>query len=154
MAITLRRWQRFEVTDDQGNTYVGGNAPTAKPKTISLSSETFLDLRKSLSLSTVWDAWEAGAEEPLSDFDYLFCETDLDDTYIELTTDKGGENGTVVYTIPVNKDFPFELCADDSFANYTANWATGTTQKDLIDRIRIRNNSTATAANIRLFLAS
>lgn len=107
------------------------------------------ELRKQLATATTWDVWSTGANV-LTDFDYLYIESDQD-VSLELTCDVGGQVGTVVFAVIVKAGRPFDLLTDDAVANYTANFATGTT--DVIDRLRIRNSSGQTA-NIRVLLVT
>lgn len=110
----------------------------------------YADLRKSLATSTTWDAWASDAEEPVTDFDFLWIESDQD-VLVELTCDQNNGVGREEMVIEVIADKPWYLCSDDSHALYTADFAAGTA--DVIDRIRVRNVSGSTA-NVRVFLAT
>jgi hypothetical protein len=92
--------------------------------------------RKTLAATTTWDFWEAGAEEPLSDFDYFEVRAS-GLIYVELTIDKGAEVGTVVSAISIPANRTWYLTDDGALALHTADFATGSL--DVIDRIRIRN---------------
>lgn len=100
-------------------------------------------LYKSLATATTWEAWEASDENTsVTNFDFLWMISDQN-VFIELTCDKGGEVGTVVFACEVQANIPFVLSSDDAYALYTANFATGS--EDLIDRLRVRNVSGSTA---------
>ena len=144
---TLDLYQFFTVTIN-GIPYTMGSM--AAPDQITLGDETVFWERRSIAASATWDAWATGTEEPLTDFDFLCCESNGSDVVIELTTDKGAEVGTEVYTYQLTADVPFILTSDDSYANYTVDFAGGTL--DVIDQIRIKNlNASARIVTLGLF---
>ena len=142
----LRVYTRFE-TEIDGQVYQGGS--NVVPKRITLAGSRF-DVTKSLATATTWDVWTTGAEEPLTDFDFLWVLSDQA-VFIEYTTDTAADVGTVVSTQQVAANVPFILASDTSKANYTADFAAGT--DDVIDQLRIRNESGSTAA-IRVVMFS
>ncbi len=87
---------------------------------------------------------------PISDFDFACIETDLDGVLVELTCDKGNENGTMVFVQGIISGLPYFIPSNVSRALYTADFGSGVA--DVIDRIRIRNPNVSTAANVRLAL--
>ncbi len=100
-------------------------------------------LYKSLATATTWVAWNSdGDNTSVTNFDFLWMISDQN-VFLELTCDKGGENGTVVFAHEVQANIPYALASDDAYALYTANFATGT--EDVIDRLRVRNVSGNTA---------
>ena len=101
-----------------------------------------------LADTTTWDVWNSA--DPVDSFDFLWIEC-ASAIWVELTTDKDADVGTEVYTVKTSAGVPFIMTADDSFANYTADFAAGTT--DVIDRIRIRNDSGA-AVSVRFVIAT
>lgn len=135
---TLNVWQAYELTDN-GVQIVGGSRAASKQITVAGQRK---EAEKSLATATTWDVWTTGSSEPLTDFDFLWVESDKN-VLLELTVDQNNGVGTVVFAIEVQANVPFLLCADDAMANYTANFATGT--EDVIDKIRIRNVSGQTA---------
>lgn len=144
---TLNVWKSYELTID-GEQLIGGSR--AAPVQVTVDGKR-AELYRSLATATTWDVWDAtDAEEALANFDYLFIESDQN-VFVELTVDKGGEVGTVVFAIEIQANKPFDLFADDAMANYTADFATGT--EDVIERIRIRNNSGSTAG-VRVLLVT
>lgn len=145
----LKVWQRFEIIDILGEKHQAGKS--VEPKTLIVTG-TVKDELKAIGTTTTWDFWLTGSEEPLTDWELLYVETDLDGVLVELTTDQDGGVGKVVYTLEVKKDFPLLIVNDGSHANYTADFATGTL--DVIDQIRIRNPSGATTANVRAVLVT
>lgn len=148
MAV-LKVWQRFEIIDVTGAKHVGGSSVTPETKTV---DGIVKDETKQIAITSTWDFWKTGAEEPLTDFDLLYIVSDLDGVLVELTTDTGADVGKVVYTIELKKNDPLIINEDGSHANYTADFATGTL--DMIDEIRIRNPDGATAANVRAVLVT
>lgn len=142
---TLNVWKGYELTVD-GEQIVGGSR--SAPVQITVDGKR-AELYRSLATSTTWTVWDGtDAQEPLANFDYLFIESDQN-VLLELTVDKGGEVGIVVFALEIQANRPFDLMADDAMALYTANFATGT--EDVIDRIRIRNVSGSTAS-VRVML--
>lgn len=107
------------------------------------------EFHKQVLTTAIWNVWQAGGDV-IPDFDYLWIETDQD-VELELTCDFSGNVGTVVFAFSVKSGRPFDLLSDDAWANYTANFASGTL--DVIDRIRIKNTSGSTA-NIRVLLVT
>lgn len=143
---TLYRYLAYELTVD-GETIAGGSHSAASQVTVDGKRA---ELVKSLATATTWDVWEAGSEEPLSDFDYLFVEADQN-VLLELTCDKGNEVGTVVFAKEIPASKPFDLITDDAMAAHTADFGAGT--EDVIDRLRIRNVSGSTAT-VRVLLVT
>lgn len=90
----------------------------------------------------------------LSGFTFLWIQSDRD-IILEFTTDVGNDVGDEVYTLELAGTgtanlygVPFILGSDDSYANYTVNFAGGTL--DVIDRIRCRNLDTSNAAKVKI----
>jgi len=134
----LRLYQFFEVVVD-GERRKGGSLTAPSRITV---SDPMLDAVKSLATATTWDVWTTGSEEPITDFDFLWIESDQN-VFLEITTDTGADVGTVVSTVEIKADVPFTLASDTSKANYTADFAAGS--NDVIDQLRIRNESGSTA---------
>jgi len=102
---------------------------------------------------TLWDD-----SERLADFDFLLvaCDQNL---MLELQTDSDNDVGIESYTLPLTGSgttgtwgVPFILTRDDSYANYTANFAGGTL--DVIELVRVRNLSASTTAQAFCMLFS
>lgn len=136
---TLSVWQAYELTVD--GEQIKGGSRTA-PVTITVDGKR-LEAYKSQSTATTWDVWTTGAEEPLTDFDFLFVESDQN-VFLELTVDQNNGTGREEIAIEIQANRPFMLCSDDAKANYTTDFAAGS--DDVIDMVRIRNESGSTAA--------
>ena len=146
MSQTLRVWTAFEVVID-GKAIAGGHR--SKPQEVTVD-DPYIDVTKAIAVTTTWDAWGFSTEEAFSSFDFLWIESSLDGVLVELTTDKGDEVGNESFVIELKADKPFVLFTDTGRANYTADFAGGSA--DLIDRVRIRNPSASTVANVRFAL--
>lgn len=147
MSATLLLYQSFSVMLD-GDKRVGGDR--IMPVPIELEGES-LDLTKSLADDTTWDVW-AGAddESALSDFEFLWVESDQD-VFLELTVDQNAGVGREEIAITVKAGVPFVMGSSVAKALYTADFAAGT--DDVVDRLRVRNESGSTAT-VRVFMAS
>jgi hypothetical protein len=148
VAVSLKLITRFDLTVN-GVDYEGGSVDSAV--TISGAGDT-LDLRKTIGTTTTWDAWSSGAEEPLTDFDFMWVESELDGVLVEMTTDANAGVGREEFVVELNANIPFILGTDTGQANYTADFAAATA--DVIDQIRIRNPDGSSTAAVRLFLFS
>lgn len=149
MSATLRILNYFE-TIINGRTVDGGSRSDYQEMAI---SEPHFDKTFSIPVNTTIDAWGfSGVDESVSDFDYCFILSNKSGLYAEFTVDKGGEVGTVPFTLGLVANIPLPLPTKLAFANYTADFAGGTV--DQIDRIRLHNpagNSAGTAL-VRLVL--
>lgn len=146
MSSTLRVYQGFELA--VGNAVFNGGS-RSKPVEITVDQRP-LDLPKTLAALTTWNAWLA-SDGPIADFDFLYIESDHDVT-IELMADSNDGVGTVVFAKQIKAGEPWMILHDDAYANYTANFGTGTL--DVIDRIRVRNFHASDSAVIRLVLVT
>jgi hypothetical protein len=136
---TLRYYNCFEVANPDGEAVKGGS----RSAPIEIDCDGLVsDEWKSLATATTWDAWITGTEEGLTQFDFFWMYADQA-VRIELTVDKGAEVGTEEIAILWPAETPFTLVGDDALALYTTDFAAGTA--DVIDRIRIRNESGSTA---------
>lgn len=135
---TIDVYVRFETTID-GVPVSGGSR--GSPDEIAVSGFQF-DATKQLTNGTTWDVWTAGADEPVTDFDFLYISSDQT-VQLEMTCDVGNQVGTEVFVVPVSAGIPYIMAADDSIANYTADFGGGTA--DVIDQIRVKNASGSTA---------
>jgi hypothetical protein len=97
----------------------------------------------SLAASTTVAVYDPAAS-PASSFTFLWIRSDRDDVMVELTTDTNNGVGDERYTVKLRKNLALVLGSDDSYANYTANFAGGTL--DVIDYVRIRNIGSETAS--------
>lgn len=146
MSATLILFQKFLVSIDE-TLHQGGDR--LNPTQIALDGH-FLDLRKSVADDETWDVWAAITEDPLTEFDFLWIESDYD-VFVELTVDRNNSVGTEELAFEIKADVPFVLGSNVGRANHTTDFGTGT--DDVIDRIRIRNESGSTAA-VRVFMAT
>lgn len=145
---TLRALAYFDAPG--GNITPGGSRSLYKEFTV---SEPKFDQTKLVAhgpSGTTWDAWGHTSEDPISDFDFLFIVSDLSGVLVELTCDKGGENGAVPFVLGLIAGFPLMLGSNVSRALHTADFQSGVA--DVIDRVRIHNPSTTTSANVRVAL--
>jgi hypothetical protein len=132
---TLRYWSAFEV-DLNGSHYSDGSRSAPVEKTVTQRAGGDISLATATSL-TLWDSSQA-----VTDFDFfwMICDKELK---VELTVDRGGEVGLeeLAFVHPANT--PFVLADDAALANYSSDISLGTA--DVIDKIRIRNESGDTA---------
>lgn len=137
----------FEVTTAQGSHLKGGSLQV--PQRITVDGD-YLDLRQTLATSTTWDAWATGTEEPVTDFDFLFLESDQD-VFLELVVDTAGDVGQEEIAFKVRANVPFVMAYDDAKALYSEDFAAGT--DDQIEQLRVRNES-GSSAKVRLVLVT
>ena len=118
-----------------------------------MTATAWVERDYSIADATTQNAWDPLAvdNEVVSDFDLLIVRSDQT-VHLEEVVDDGGEVGKVVFSQPIVKDLPFMLGADDSYANPGADDAFSGTL-DLIERLRIRNDSGSTAA-VKIILAT
>lgn len=147
MSSTVKLYNLFEVNIDGHYIADGG---ISSPIEITLSNDKMLVYKDEIAISTTVDVWDS-SDEKLSSFTFMYLKAD-NEVYLELTVDRGNDVGTEIVAIQIEPNVPFILGGDTAFANYTADFAGGTA--DVIDRIRIRNNSSTASdtANVFLFL--
>jgi len=139
----VKVWCRFEVEID-GQVHALGRHRTDAPYLVSVDGDVH-DQQKDVSDASTATLFDI--DDDLSDFDVLLLESDQD-VVVELTVDKGGENGTAYATLPLKAGNsgkpgpPFCLFRNDAYANYTSPF-TGTL--DTIETVKVRNDSGATA---------
>ena len=115
-------------------------------KPISLASVEGRKFEREYSVGTTTTQEVFNVTNDLGSFDYLEVVSDISGVYVELTTDQNAGVGDEFYTVELVANLPLILFGDGSYANYTANFGGGTL--DLIERVRVRNVSGATAAKI------
>jgi len=149
---SARLWNAFEI-DIAGVLWTSDQKRTDAPLHVALTGPVS-DQRRSIAAAATWDAWTSGAEEPMTDFDFLWIISDLAGVQVELTVDKDGDNGLeVLAPLTLIANYPLVLADDASLANYTADFGGGTA--DVIDQIRIHNPTGASAAaNVRMLMAT
>jgi hypothetical protein len=116
---------------------------------ITCGSDAVDDREFSIAQNTTKTLWDATAS-PCTDFDFLWIESDVE-VLLELITDQNNGTGKQSYTATVTPGVPFILASDQSYANYTTNFAAGTL--DVIDKILCRNLEEDTAT-VRIFVAT
>jgi len=128
-----------------------GDPPLLYRKTVSATK--WVERNLSLADATTQNVWDPLAvdNEVLDDFDLLIVRADQS-VDLEFVGDDGGEVGKVIFTLRVVKDIPLMLGADDTYANPGADDAFSGTL-DLLERLRVRNDSGSTAA-IKIILAT
>lgn len=139
---TLKVYQYARLESDGDELSLGS---LVAPVDITVDGKLF-EGRKSLATATTYTAWTAG--DVISNWDFLWIKSDQS-IKVELTVDYGNEVGTILIPLIVTANAPLMISYDDALAVYTAAFATGTA--DVIDRIKIRNDSGSTA-NIRVVL--
>lgn len=141
MAAAVQVFQYVEVTI-KGRQIRMGSLQAAQ--VITLGTDAVLDRTNSLATGNTWDVWDASDTEvePMADFDFLAVESDQD-VFVELVADENATFGRVAATHEVSANVPWFLTSDTAKANYTVDFAAGTT--DVIDRIRVHNESGSTA---------
>ena len=166
---TVNLYQKFDYTDAAGNTYSDGSTTTAK--TIAVSGQIF-DRTYSIADGaggTATEIWSDTTPHYISDFDFLWIESDVD-AEIQLVCNEGGnintDNMETWFVIKLKAGIPFVLSADDSrnagdvdtagtadltqakWATETDTWET-TATADTIDRIEFYRSGSA--AVVRVF---
>lgn len=136
---TLSLYSAFQFT--VGNDVIkGGNRAGAYSITV---DGRYQRMSKSLATATTWEAWETADDNTSpSNFDFLWILSDKA-VFVEFTVDKGNEVGDETFILEAQANVPLILTSDDAAALYVS--ITSFTE-DVIDRIRIRNNSGDTAA--------
>ena len=166
---TVNLYQKFDYTDAAGNTYSDGSTTTAR--TISVADQIF-DRTYAIadgSGGTPTTIWSDDTPHYISDFDFLWIESDVDGE-IQLVCNENGtidsDNMETWFVIKLKAGIPFVLAADDSrnahdvdtagTADMTqAKWATetdtwhSTAVADVIDRIQFYRSGSA--AVVRVF---
>lgn len=145
-AITIKLISNFTVAVNGVYVMNGSTAPTS----ITAASGLVFDRTLTIANGATAVLWDAAAATNVTDFDFLWITSDQN-IQIELNTDQNNSIGDEFGTVTVGPNAPLVLASDDSYANYTANFATGTL--DVIDRIRAKNSSGSTA-NVHIFLAT
>lgn len=148
MSSTLRVTQAFEVSID-GETISGGSRAQPKEITIDGKCHEWRGAVPATSSRTIWEA--SNSNYPLSDFDFMMVEAN-EAVILELTCDANNGVGLKSFAVPIQAGVPQMLLSDDAIANFTTDVATGT--QDVIDKIRVRNASTLSSANVRVVLLS
>ena len=90
----------------------------------------------------IWDPANV-TTEVMTNFDFLLAWAD-GNVDLELVTDEAADNGDEAGTVRLVENMPFLLGADDSYANVTGVDALGTGTLDVIDKIRVKEVSSAT----------
>jgi hypothetical protein len=147
---TLDYYVYFQFPTPSGAIVSGGSRTS--PESITVDG-VCKDATKALGNNTTWDFWLVGADESITSstgWDFFYVEADQN-ILVELTIDRGADVGREEIAIEVQSGLPFTLTSDDALALYTTDFAAGTA--DVIDGIRIRNESGSTA-NIRAVLVT
>ena len=142
---TLRALTYFDVPGS--NVLPGGSRTQYKEFTVGVPK---FDLTKLVAAEATWDAWGHTTEDAISDFDFLWIESDLSGVLVELTCDANNGVGRVQMPLCLIAGFPLILASKVSRAGHTADFAAGTA--DVIDMIRVLNPSVSTGANVRAAL--
>lgn len=145
-AATVRLWSRLEVVVN-GQVIAAGRRLTDAPHKISLASGIVHE--QTVSIAAGSSAKLFDVDDDIADFDLLWIESDQT-VVLQLVTDDdadvGEELGTVTLTGSGTAGTygpPFFLVGDDSYANFTVDFAGGTL--DVIERINAKNNGSSAA---------
>lgn len=130
-----------------GVPYEGGSLDS--PFNITITGDAHFQV---VTVATETTADIFNVDTDIGDFDLLWVQADFD-LFVELTVDKGGDVGTVPIPLYIpgsgtanSFGRPLIIPSNISKANYTINFAGGT--NDVIDRVRVRNESTTQAAKV------
>lgn len=144
MASTIKFEWKYEVTID-GVTHTDSNG--ASPISITAGDDVHSQVFD-VGITTTVKLLDVLTED-ISAFTFLVIVSTKANVVIELVTDDGAEVGEMLATFVLAANVPFILATDDSYANYTVNFAGGTL--DVIETIRVRNLSTTDTAKVRIF---
>lgn len=145
---TLRALSYFDVVLN-GRNVNGGSRSKYKEFTV---GEPYFDETKIVAFGTTWDAWGFDSEEPISDFDFLYIESNLAGTLVELTCDANNGVGREEFVLCLGvANFPLVLGSKVSRASHAADFSGGSVA-DVIDAIRINNPHGSTDATVRVCL--
>lgn len=135
MAV-LRVWNAWEL-EHNGVVNAGGSRSAPIEITVDgvVNNQQF-----TLATATSQTVWTSASPPTNFDFFWLIADQALK---VELTVDRGADNGLeeIVFVHPANK--PLMLLDDAALANYSGTLSGGTA--DVIDEIVIRNESGSTA---------
>lgn len=138
---TLYIGQYFEIAID-GKNVTGGSRSGFDEVSV---SGYIKDANKILATATTWDFWLAGSDESITATTgwALFYMVADQDVFVELVCNDGG--GTQEdFAFKVYANTPFMMRGDDAKAAHTEDFA-GSETNDVIDAIRIRNESGSNA---------
>lgn len=131
------------VVDSEGTRHVCGNVLEPVVLSSGVTGQVYeaqlilpaaLDPVDGTEIGTLWSA----ATAPLDDFDFLYVISNRDSVYLQLTVADGhGSEENLV--LPLRKDVPFLLGADDSYRGVSPDFAAGTL--DTIDKLMVQNLS-------------
>jgi hypothetical protein len=131
-----------------GRKYEFGSLTT--PTTIAAAGDDVYELITSVAVSTSIKIFDV--DEDLADFDFLLVAADWD-LQLQVVVDDDGDVGEAAFTLPVEGSGttgtwgpPVIFASDDSYANYTVDFAGGTL--DVIERLNVKNNSATQAAQV------
>ena len=139
----LQVFQYAVVTDANGERHIIGSM--ADPANLSQSFDGIVERRVySLAASTTKLVW-AGATSgsSVTAFSFAWIKANAEDVYLQLTTDGNNTYGDENYTVKLRKNLAFLLGSNASYANYVADFSSGTV--DTIDEIWIRNTGSEDA---------
>ncbi len=141
MPVSLQVFQQAIITDASGERYSMGSM--VDPVNLSADFEGAVERQ-------VYQVTAGSTQQILhpvysaaDTFSFLWVRANQDDVYLELVTDDNASIGTEAYTVLLKKGLAFLLGSDNSYANYTRNFAGGTI--DVIDQVNVKNTGSATA---------
>jgi hypothetical protein len=141
---TLSLWSKFDLSLN-GRRYSSGSLTTAA-NTFTITEAKEYEF--TLADATAINAWRAD-DDTMTSFDFLYLVADTD-ILIEICIDYEDDVGDEAISITRDADTPLVLAGNVGQADYTIGTpASGT--GDVIDRIRIRNDSGG-ASQVYMFL--
>lgn len=147
MAI-VKLWMAFECEMDDGMIVRGGSLAEPVQLTIGGASKHI----QSFAVAAAGTSEIFDTADDISDFEFLWVVSDVDDVILELVTDSNAGVGRMFSTVELKANVPFVLASDDSCANLTYDIASGSL--DVIDRLFVKNNQSTATANITVIALS
>lgn len=142
------------ITDSTGQKHTFGSLSTAKQITCAghVESRTF-----TIGTETTVKVWDS-TESPSSNFDFMAIEVDRN-AMLEMITDDDNSVGQEQYTVGLLGSGtagipgpPYMLSRDDSYANFTTQFAGGTL--DVITTLYVRNLDASNSLQCQIFLVT
>lgn len=141
---TLRIYDYWELTDANGAPHHGGS----RSEPVDVEIDGYID-DDVISLATAYQVTLWNSAEAITEFDFFWLVSDQD-LKLELTVDRGADNGLEELVVIVAAGTPFRLIYNDALANYSGTLSAGTA--DVIDEIVVRNESGSTASIRRVIV--
>lgn len=125
-----------------GRTYVFQSPTTPPTLTLTQLKADTLSLATATTI-VLWDPTLSGVPSEPSSLDFLYVLASQA-CFLELSCNEDDANERT-FAVPIAANIPFVLGADDAFYNFTTGGDTFAGSLDVIDRLRLRNQSGSTA---------